>query len=311
MSNYNSDREETINFELISKIFNGKKGYFDLPNSDLGQLLISWNLEENGEDETIISNYIKWSFTASFLQLINAWQWFFSGIILGRQGNFPAQTMQMNYYSIFFSYGAFLSAQLKGHYTLKIDPAKKTKTRKEVWIVQNIDSKVGEETFCIKIKQKGKRGEHEIRSNWFYEVFKDWDFKNDYQDVLSFYEDRKFHSRFRNKYTYSLSDIAEELYEIPNSISPSNEILIRLWNRDYDWTEYYPEQFWALEHIKIVVDLHIKLLKQYHQCKQEIPYKYHQIRLINSLCKHHSYTGLTEIIKETMSPILNVIKDEN
>lgn len=217
--------------------------------------------------------------------------------------------MQMNYYSIFFCYGAFLSAQLKGHYTLEIDDRGK-KTRKEVWMGQNIDSQTGEETLGIKIKEKGKGGEHEIRSNWFYEVFKDWDFKNDYQDVLSFGEDRniKFHSRFRNKYTYSLSDMAEELYEIPNLISPSNEILIKLWNRDSNWTEYYPEQFWALEHIKIVVDLHIKLLEKYRQCKQKIPYKCHQIRLVNSLCKHHSDTGLAEIIKETMSPIIQVLR---
>jgi len=126
-------------------------GYYDLSNRDLGNLLESCNLleEECRQDDAVIANYQKWSFTASFLQLINAWQWFLSGVLLGIHACLPAQAMQIYYYSISFSYGSFLSAQFKGHYSLEtnIEDNKVRKTRMEVWLDKN-NSKD-----CINVKE--------------------------------------------------------------------------------------------------------------------------------------------------------------
>jgi hypothetical protein len=298
------DRTTTFNFELLSNIFNELEGYCDLSNYDLGNALESWNLLEEGyrQDGAVIANYLKWSFTTSFLQLINAWQWFFSGVLLGRQAYLPAQTMQMYYYSIFFSCGSFLSAQFKGHYTLgtKVEDMKARKTRKEVWLGKNNGK------HCVEIKDKGRGGEHEIRANWFYAVFKNWDFKSSHPDVFSFHDDTDFHSRFRNIYTYSLCDITEELGTTPEQRSaPTNDVLIRLWNREVDWVDSYPEEFWALEHVKVAVDLHTRLLEGY---KKSSPYKQHQIWLVKNLCTHHTNTGLIEVIREAMPIILQAIE---
>ncbi|UKO99956.1 hypothetical protein [Nostoc sp. UHCC 0870] len=300
-------RSTTFNFKTLSASFNKYKGYYNLDNLNLGNALETWNLleETNREDINIIANYQKWSFTASFLQMLNAWQWFFSGILLGRQAYLPAQILQMYYYSIFFSYGAFLSANFKGNYSLKVeigqDRKVKTKNRKEVWLSQETNNKSQ-----IMIKDQGSGGEHEIRAKWFYEVFKNWDFKDDHPQVLSFIASRDFHSDSRNFYTYSLSDIAEELYEVPKmQSSPSNDILISLWNREIDWVEYFPEEFWALEHIKVAVDLHTRLLKGYDK---ESPYTQQQILLLENLCNHHIHTGLIEIIRIAMPTILQMLK---
>ena len=169
-------------------------------------------------------------------------------------------TTQMYYYSIFFSYGAFLSAQLKGHYTLKLEfpnDSDVKKIRREVWIGTKDDQ------LYIDLKSKGRGGEHEIRAKWFYEVFRNWDFRDGYLDVLEFESDRTFHTSFRNMYTYSLGDIARELFHsVPNGypFSPSDEVLLGIWRRGTELIECYPETFWALEHIKTVVDLHNRLL---------------------------------------------------
>jgi hypothetical protein len=298
------DRTNTFSFKSLSKSFNELEGYHNLSNLDLGNALESWNLleEEHRQNDSVIANYQKWSFTASFLQLINAWQWFFSGVLLGRQAYLPAQTMQMYYYSIFFSYGSFLSAQFKGHYTLetKVEDMKTRKIRKEVWLDKNNGKN------CIEIKDKGRGGEHEIRANWFYAVFKNWDFKGSHPDVFSFDSDTDFHSRFRNMYTYSLSDIAEELYTIPKQRSaPPNEVLISLWKREVKWVECYPEEFWALEHIKVAVDIHTRLLKEHEKSS---PYKQHQVWLVKNLCAHHTNTGLIEVIREAIPIILQSIE---
>ena len=299
------NRTTTFSFELLSQKFNELEGYYNISNFELGKALESWNLsdQEHRQNDEIIANYLKWSFTASFLQLINALQWFLSGILLGRQAFLPAQTMQMYYYSIFFSYGSFLSAQFKGHYTIKeeFQGTRVQKTRREVWLEENNNE------ICLEIKNKGKGGEHEIRANWFYEVFKDWDFKDSYPNVSCFDDDTGFHSRFRNKYTYALDNIAEELYTVPDGrSSPSNEILIALWNRDTECAESYPEEFWALENIKIVVDLHTKFLVKYDKSP---PYKQAQNQLVKSLCTHHTNTELVEVLREIMPTILQYARD--
>jgi len=147
----NGNHTTTFSFDHLSKIFNMYPGYYDLSNRDLGNLLESCNLleEECRQDDAVIANYQKWSFTASFLQLINAWQWFLSGVLLGIHACLPAQAMQIYYYSISFSYGSFLSAQFKGHYSLEtnIEDNKVRKTRMEVWLDKN-NSKD-----CINVKE--------------------------------------------------------------------------------------------------------------------------------------------------------------
>ncbi|MBD2625523.1 hypothetical protein [Trichormus variabilis] len=303
----NEGRTTPVEFKILLERFNLLDGYDNLANDQLGKTLEGWNLleENNRKKEQVIASYQKWSFTTSFLQMINAWQWFFSGVLLGRQAYLPAQSMQMYYYSIFFSYGAFLSAQCKGHYTVetKLEQDNKAKkTRKEVWLNTKSDG-----TSCIEIKDKGRGGEHEIRSDWFYAVFKQWDFKASHPNVLYFKDNPEFHSSNRNLFTYSLSDMSEELYSIPEerSAPPSNEILISLWNREKDWLNYYPEEFVALEHIKVVVDLHTRLLKGYDN---NFPYSQQQILLLKNLCDHHINNGLIQLLKESMPIILEPIE---
>lgn len=304
-----ADRTTAFSFKLISENFNKLQGYCNLANSDLGNRIESWNLLEQGnrKSDIFVKEYQKWSVTVSFLQLINAWQWFFSGVLLDRQAYLPAQTMQMYYYSIFFSYGSFLSAQFRGHYTIKTqmqEDGKPIKNRKEVWL-----NKKNNEVIGIEIKDKGRSGEHESRANWFHAVFKNWDFKSSHPDVFSFDNDKDFHSRFRNTYTYSLSEIAEELYGTSTQhFAPPNKILISLWNREAEWINCYPEEFWALEHIKVVVDLHTRLLKGYEKSS---PYKAHQIWLIKNLCDYHINSGLIEVLREAMPVIMEGIERRN
>lgn len=104
-------RTITFHFKSLLKSFNELHGYYNLANSDLGNLLEQCNLleESNRDDDTTVEIYQKWSFTVSFLQLVNAWQWFFSGILLGRQACLPSQIIQMYYFNIFFLWSFFVS----------------------------------------------------------------------------------------------------------------------------------------------------------------------------------------------------------
>ena len=302
-----NDRSKTYNTASLSALFSKLNGYYNLDNRALARLLLKWDLLEdnNRKDTQIVASYMKWSFTVSFLQLLNAWQWFLAGILLGRQTYMPAQIMQMYYYSIFFSYGSFLSAQFKGHYTLKVKVANDKsikKTRKEVWVGQDNNKP------CLCIKSKGRGGEHELRAKWFYEVFKNWDLSNEYPDVLAFQDNREFHVGLRNMYTYSLADIGEEFfYAGPDACPtpPSNETLLSLWRREKEWPNYFPEEFWALEHIKAAIGLHARLLENYDK---ESPYTTAQTLLVRSLYKYHKETGMAALLEEAMGPILAHIR---
>jgi hypothetical protein len=296
------ERTRTYDIGSLSALFNELDGYYNLPNRDLAGLLVDLDLlqEQNRMDAQTVASYVKWSFTASFLQLVNAWQWFLSGVLLARQSYMPSQVMQMYYYSIFFSYGAFLSAQLKGHYTLRVettDNGDVKKTRKEVWTGEHGN----QPHICV--GNRGRGGEHEIRAKWFYKVFGSWDLKDHHPDVLAFEDDRSFLVGFRNMLTYSLADVAEELfYHDPDfcPAPPANEVLLRLWRRNKDWVECFPEEFWALEHIKVVVDLHVKLLEQYGKIS---PYTDAQVVLAGNLYRHHQKTRMTDLLEEAMNPI--------
>lgn len=300
----NQDRTTIFPFNAVLEIFNDFGGYYNLSNSDLSNELENLNLldSNNREKKETVEKYQRWALTASFLQLLNAWQWFFSGVLLSRQACLPAQTMQMYYYSIFFAQGSFLSAQFKGQYTLKTqienETGKISKTRKEVWLGEKSG---GGENIKIAENRRDGGGEHATRANWFYEVLKNWNFKDLYPDVLDFDSHRGFHSERRNASTYALYSIVEELYGIPEEMSePSNGILISLWNRESDLGDSYPEELWALEHIKVATDLHIKLLQGY---KQNSPYGKQQVLLIENLFDHHKRTGLVEVLKAAMPDI--------
>jgi len=64
-------------------------------------------------------------------------------------------------------------------------------------------------------------------------------------------------------FTYSLGDIAAELFSEYRTIAPKDDDLLRLWYRNNDLIDYFPEEFWAFEHIKVIFDLQIKLLEMY------------------------------------------------
>jgi hypothetical protein len=296
-------RTEAYETEMLSQLFNSARGYQALDNRSLGSELIALNLleEKNRRNPETIARFIVCSFTVSFLMLVNAWQWFLGGITLQRQIYLPAQYLQMLYYSIFFSCKSFLAAHLKGVYTVQIEIEEKrvSKTRKRLWL-----GKADGEDSIILAKIRG--AEHQTTANWFYEVFKQWDLKLRHPGVLPFVDDTDFHVFLRNMYTYSLADIVEELkYPDPNNCPapPANEVLFLLWRRE-DWDEYYPEEFWALEHLKVALDLHTQLLDKFDG---RSPYTVYQANLVRNLYEHHRRTGLAEFLDEALGPILNYV----
>jgi len=234
-----NNRNQPFDFADLSQLFNQLDGYADLRNEELAVTLLRWNfLEENNRKDTrLVYSYMKWSFSVSFLEFMNSWQWFLGGILLRRQTYMIAQMMQLYYYSIFFSYGSFLSGHGKGHYTIKEEMGASHEiksTRKEVWL-ENQDFP----SLCI--KDKGRRGEHETRANWFHDVFRNWDLKHTHPSVSLFENDRTFHTGDRNFFTYSLQEMATELSHPQEDYEgfPTNEILLKLWHRDDTLIDYF------------------------------------------------------------------------
>jgi hypothetical protein len=356
----NDCRETTFEFKKLSHEFNKLEGYYNLYNNELASQLKELKLlgqtvtaENKVDDQEKIAIYKKWSFTVSFLQMLNAWQWFFAGILLERNSYLTTQAMQMYYYAIFFSYGSFLSAHFKGKYTVADIPTQKKGTniknqnneitkkvrdetlrvlqlmgqdtknysalindnqnieetlksaRREVWLVDDETDRN-----YIYIAKKKEQQEHEIRAKWYYGVFTGWEKKTDisYPDVRSFKENddyKKFHSDMRNMFTYSIEMMADELCSLDEYTALTNEGIICLWQRkSCDLTNRYAEAFWALEHIKVVVDLHTKLLEGYNK---DSPYTEVQEHLLKNLCEHHTRTSLVEVLKVAMPKILSKI----
>jgi hypothetical protein len=97
--------------------------------------------------------------------------------------------------------------------------------------------------------------------------------------------------------------MGEELFSMPDHAKGKipNDILIQLWNLDDDIAEYYPEQSWALEHIKVPLFLHLKLLEGY---EDDSPYYSSQINLFRQLYNHHKTTDLSFFLEGTVGPIL-------
>lgn len=358
----NDYRETTFTFKKLSSEFNELRGYYNLNNNDFASQLKLLKLlgeepekENKVDNQEIIAIYNKWSFTVSFLQMLNAWQWFFAGILLERNSYLTTQAMQMYYYAIFFSYGSFLSAHFKGNYTIadieKLKKANKNKNnaitkkvrdetlrvlelmgqntesyllsindnqnieeiiesaRREIWLVEN---KTDGNYIYVADKERKKGGEHEVRAIWYYSVFKGWEsnINISYPDVRCFNENdnsKKFHSDMRNRFTYSIQMMTDELcnYNLSEDRGLTNDGIICLWQREsVDLTTRCPEAFWALEHIKVVVDLHTKLLKEY---KKDSPYTEEQENLLKNLCEHHKKTGLIEVLKVVMPTILQKV----
>jgi len=268
-------------------------------NEELDRALLRWDLldEANRVKEKTAWNFLNWSLTASFLQLMNALEWFASGILLQRFSYLPAQTMQSYYYSIFFSYGSFLAIHGKGHYTVRLEQVggQPKQTRQELWLDEGPPPLIG-------IKDKGRGGEHEIRANWFYEVFKNWDLRESYPSVQLFENDTKYHTGFRNMFTYQLSEMAEELHNDDTRDPISNETLLRLWNHDAEVVDYFPEEFWPLTHLKPAFDTHCKLVYEYGEGQ---PFTHVQKYLLNSLVSRHSTTGLADLFAEIIKPLLD------
>lgn len=288
----NEYRTYPFSSQELYKTFHTLGGYIDIDNQGLAMTLRELNLlhsETNRKNKENLKIYQQWSFTASFLQMINAWQWFFSGVLLGRQAYLPSQTIQMYYYSIFFCYGAFLSAHFKGYYTVDYDESNK-RQRREVWITKEKHNN----NQYIEINKQSRGGEHKNRAEWFHQVFKKWELSNNYPDILDERNMPDVHSNFRNLTTYSLDNLAEELYysEKERSAPISNEILIELWQKNPKYIEQFPEEFHSLEYLRVIVDLHTKVLKS--KCNG------HQRQLLDTMYTHLSETGLDEFFREVM-----------
>jgi hypothetical protein len=290
-------RTEAYDIDVLSELLTQFDGYYNLNIPDLANFLIDLELLEEGNriGIQVFAKYVKWSFTVSFVEAINAWQWLLAGVLLSRQAQLPAQTIQMYYYSIFFSFRSFLSGHFKGRYTLK------EQTRKDLWVDLPRDNDPR-----IVVRNPSSGGEHAHTATWFYEVFKAWDLKSNHPTVQSFETDQRFHSTLRNEFTYSLADIANELYsggrEHVDGIS--NDILLCFWRREDEMSElgeYFPEVGWAIEHIRVAMDLHQNLSAR----TSTSPYTFNQTRLVQSLLEHHQHTGLKRFVNEVMTPLLD------
>jgi hypothetical protein len=246
---------------------------------------------------------LKWSFTVSYLELSNALEWFLAGILLHSKAYLPAQIMQMYYYSIFFSCGSFLAAHGKGHYTVKEELREHFETttqRKVVWFEN-------QEPPYLCLTDKGRGDEHEFRAKWFYKILKFWNKKDDHQPALMFENDRDYHTGFRNLFTYSLYTMAEELHHEADHHAkvPTVEMLMKLWSRDEILIDYFPEEFWVFEHLKVPLGLHIRLLENY---RGETPYTQAQTYITQTLLSHHNKTGIRLLLIEILKPILESMK---
>lgn len=292
-------RSTPIRIATLLQFFNEVDGYYEMVNDELASTLLRWELLEDSNRSSAGRpwSFLKWSLTVSFLEMMNALQWFASGILLQRLAYLPAQVQQQYYYSIFFSYGSFLAIHGKGHYTVSIEETESDETRairRELWLDEGPPPHIA-------IKKKGRGGEHEIRAKWFYEVFKGWDLKDSHPAVLMFEQDRTHHTRFRNMFTYSLAGIAEELYHRDTSAPITDELLIRLWHGDAELVDYFPEEFWVLEHLRASLDMHTRFIEDFGD---GAPYTRVQSHIINSLVSHHENTGFAPVVEEILQPFL-------
>jgi hypothetical protein len=295
------NRNKPIATDRLCWFFNELKGFYNWGNQELQGSLWRWNFleEQHRTDEQLAYSFLKWSFTVSYLELINALQWLSAGVLLYRKAYLPAQTMQMYYYSIFFSYGSFLAAHGKGLYTVKEELREHFETtpdRRVIWFED-------QEPAYLCLADRPRSNEHKSRANWFYEILKGWDKKDAHQPVLLFQNDRDYHTGERNQYTYSLFTMADELHHNASHHTnlPTVDELIRLWNRDESVIDDLPEEFWAFEHLKVPLALHIRLLDNY---KGDSPFTQAQTYITETLLSRHKETGIKSVLIEILKPIL-------
>jgi hypothetical protein len=302
--NTNIGRSLPIGFESLTEFFTEAGGYPPLGNEELGVTLVKWDLlqEENRNDPTSALRYLHWSLATSFLEWLNAIQWLAAGFVLQKTAYLPAQVLQSYYYSIFFSYGSFLALHGKGHYTVKVDIESSNEiesTRRELWFVEGPPPRIG-----LKAKRRG--GEHQIRANWFYEVFRRWDRRELYPTVRLFEEDQSYHTGFRNMFTYSLFEMAEELHHKADHESITADILKGLWNSDSNLIEYFPEEYWALVHLKTSFEMHRDLVTGYEEGN---PLTHVQQYLLSTLMERHEGTAFSDFIDHIIDPFLPYLQE--
>ncbi len=288
-------RTTLISLANLSALFKVVGGYFSLSNRELRESLIDWDISRTGaqKDKETIVKFIKWSFSASFLQLVNAFQWFLAGLTLNTLGRFPAQYLQMYYYAIFFASGSFLSAYGKGMYTITQQPEKPS--RQEVWVDWS--------DFALCLKQVGGN-EHLRRAKWFYEAFSQWENKGDYPSILLFQNAREFHTSWRNLLTYSLADMSEEIFSEPaNWDFVPEEIILSIWHGEPvgEEAEALPEIIWPLSHMKAAFDLHASLATRNKGARLSVDY---QLRVLHLLCEYHKNTSFQFLLREMLSPLM-------
>lgn len=291
-------RTKPISFATLSQFFRQVGGYYNMGNEELDRALLQWDLldDANRRDEQIVWSFLKWSLTASFLQMMNALEWFAAGIVLKRSSYLPAQMMQSYYYSIYFSYGSFLALQGKGHYTVRLERngAHEPKpARRELWFEED-------PALVIGIKQMGGGGEHVARANWYYHVFKSWDMRESHPAIQLFEDDAMFHTGFRNMFTYQLSEMADELHHDDTDDPITDEILLRLWNQDSELVGYFPEEFWPLAHFKAAFVTHCKLVNEFSEGN---PFTHVQEYLLCALISRHRQSGLADVFAEITKPL--------
>lgn len=291
-------RNAPIPFVDPTQLFQELGGYYEMGNQDLAGSLERWELLEdaNRNNPERARNFLRWSITASFLHLANALQWFVAGLLLERASYLPAQTMQQEYYSIFFSYGSFLALHGKGHFTVRTDVVGDDirPRRRDLWFDQGALP-------SVKIREKGEGGEHELRAHWFYEAFRSWEERDRYPAVLMFVDDRAYHTGFRNLFTYSLSQMAEELHHNSSTGPVSSEILLRLWKGDRELPDYFPEEFWALEHLRPSLDMHSRLISDF---RGGDPLTRVQKYIIRQLIQRHEADGMDNLLREILGPMV-------
>lgn len=274
------------------QLFNACEGYWDINNDVISDLLVKMQLSEetNRKDFERVAHYVRLTYSASFLYMMNAWQWLFSSVYLSRTAFMPAQENQAEYYSIFFAKLSFLASQNRGVFTIVKeygqDVLNTKKVRKAMWM--NYDERVLEIDNPVK-----SGGQHETIARWFYDVFKEYDRFENYSDVGAFAwgTDQKWHTHFRNKYTYSLDSLCEELFCAFEPTAVSNDTLMRLWEDDYDLIQVFPELYWALGHLRLVTETHLELI---NNCSASASLKFSQLMLINGFRSHHAESELTD-----------------
>ncbi len=242
--------------EMLS-LFCTVDGYADGQNDTLYCFIekLKLTVGENNVKAELLHDYAKVMYAISFLEMINAWQWFLTAQHTREFSASTAQRIQNEYYSIFFSMLSYLSLNQKGSFNISINGQDGKSVRKSLWC--NFDKgllEVGE------VRLRG--GEHESTAMWFYKVFLKSEFNNS-DSIFELYKDETgYHSKMRNWFTYRIGDIAEDLFETPTNKGINNVGLFDILNGFGESIDFEPETFTALQYLKFVTDLHLFLIKE-------------------------------------------------